>query len=367
MLFGVYGWHISVSAVSLSEAPFGFLALCAIDLFLGEIASQKPCSRRLLISAAMLAVGGFMRQEAWQLTAFLTLILLCKPQVRRNAIFFAVVGMSSFVIWGLFNVFSGGSFLTGVTQVATIKASEAILHTATKEQTLRIWISAFKQSPGPFVVLLALYGIWSSIKRRLHVEGNLIAASLFVPFFVMSVFAKGWSLQFRYMVLFSVLVLPCAGLAFASIKMGRRAAYAGLAALVALTVAWQVYAFGRTSHLGLPVPDRPPADTDICRFIAGNRRQDDRVMVESYQLGGPWILLESGAFSKRSGVVEPDSMQDSIAGTSATRPTLLVLESLTPEMLIRGPFQADIVYSNGVYTAYRVSYPGKDSGRALRE
>ncbi len=90
-------------------------------------------------------------------------------------------------------------------------------------------------------------------------------------------------------------------------------------------------------------------------------------MVESYQLGGPWILLESGAFSKRSGVVEPDSMQDSIAGTSATRPTLLVLESLTPEMLIRGPFQADIVYSNGVYTAYRVSYPGKDSGRALRE
>ena len=209
----MYGTHAGLSSVVMSEAPFALFSVWGLSAFFRAITSEAPGLAGLLESAAVLAIAGGFRQEAWQLTGILALYLLWRPRTRRYAVPFAMLGLNTFALWDLLNALDGGGWFNALLSVGRSKSHEVIYRHFDAVANLFIWVWIFVRSPGLVISTLASTGLLLALRHRLRGDLALIAILLVGPYVILSVIRPQWRPQQRYTLLFVILLLPYAAAA----------------------------------------------------------------------------------------------------------------------------------------------------------
>jgi hypothetical protein len=331
LFFAIYGNQAGLSAVTMSEAPFGFLCVWAIYKFFKGMSSESGKTADFLFSACLLALAGGFRQEAWQLTGILSILMFSRAETRKLSILFALIGLSTYIAWTLAGaLLANNELLSSLTNVASAKAREAqyaeknVLYNAIK------WIWIFLQSPGPIISALAVYGLFRETpSNRASALLALVAALLLGPYVVLSLFRAEWTPQHRYTFLFGILILPFAAKALLDIIKNRatilRRGAVVVVALVSLVT--QAAAYGRHSERFLPYHDYLPSTIDAWTWLSSNINSDDRVIVEDFKWESYGIVYNSGLYKGNFVVVHYLSESELKAIVEKHCPTMIVRPS----------------------------------------
>lgn len=355
VFFAIYGVHIGLSSVVMSEAPFALFAVWGLDVFFRESLSESPRLRGFLGSAALIAIAGGFRQEAWQLAGILWLFMLWKPRTRRYAIPFIIVALSSFAVWDISNAMADGGWFHALISVGKSKSKEALYHHFSALENILRWTWIFVQSPGPVISVLAGAGLVSAFRRRVGLDLALIAILLIGPYVLLSLVKPQWQPQARYPLFFVLLVLPFA--AAATVSLSRRFNLRVVATLIALlSVGSQGVAFHRHSHLFLPVPDYDANDVTAWKAMAVNVQGASAIIVEDVDWRAPGLIAHSGLYDRSNQKVyswDGPEVLETMLG-SAPLPMLLVLHSPLSKWPFLQSAQLRAVYSNDDYQIFRL-------------
>jgi hypothetical protein len=358
LYFAIFGNHIGLSSVVMSEAPFVLLAVWGLDIFFREVYAEQPRWRGFLPAAILIALAGGFRQEAWQLTAILGIYLLFKSKLRIYAIPFTLVGLSSYVLWTLAQLSADLDWLHPITAVAGSKSQEAVyVHFSALHNLLR-WIWVFVQSPGPVVSPLAIAGFYTALRRRARLDLAFVAILLFGPYIVLALVKPQWAPQPRYALIFTTLMIPYA--AAATILVAKRGynLRAVVTAVLLVTCASQAVAYHRKSRLFLPLWDYDAADISAWKWLSANAEPTSEVIIEDTGWRAPGLIAHAGLFTHETHIIYggwPPEVLERFA-VPGPRPMLLVLHSpLTKWGDFMGSLNATTVYRNDDYQILRVA------------
>lgn len=359
LLFALYGLHVGLSAIVMTETTFVFLGLCALLLFARELQTSTPRFWMLSVSAVLLSLAGGFRHEAWQLTGILMLWLILDRRTRRYAPGFALIGFSFFALWTLGNVLAGNGILYSLTGVASQKARELALvqHSAVSNLVKWGWIAV--ESPGPLVSALGLAGVWLGIRRgRLPMQLAWVSLLMLAPYLVLSIVKTEWRPQQRYVVFMATLLLPYAAAAFWHWADRVGHARRWLVLLLVITVFGQGAAYSRTSEQFLPVRSYQRSDVELWSWLRQNLEQEDRIVVEDLDWRSPGIILHSERWRRPYRTVfpldPPERMKTAIDEADATVLVLASDGSRWPDM---GLSALAPLYRNADYRVIRLRNP----------
>ncbi|MDO8585553.1 MAG: glycosyltransferase family 39 protein [Armatimonadota bacterium] len=355
LIFAVFGMHVKMSCLTMTEAPFAFLCLSAIALFYSGAQAEKPRARRLFVSALLLGLAGLLRHEAWALAVILTVFLLWQPSLRRYAVLYGLFAAAPFILMGAIDYATRGAFTYRVTELAEGKEAESPAVRFPVSVALRKWLNIFVTSPGPIVMLLAAIGLWyAAIARKASAQIALIAVILMGPIFVLSLIIEGWLPQARHLTFFELLMLPYAGLGFHVLFSRRKAIGWAAAAVVVLTCASQavVYSY-KGMAFGLPIDQRGRREIQVAEFLKPRLTPRERLLVEDYSREAAGIMLGCEAYKYTS--EGADNWKRMLRLSKEMKPTLLVVHAMDPKRIVGGA-EIERIYSNERYRVYRVNY-----------
>jgi putative flippase GtrA len=356
LYFAIYGLHVGLSSVVMSEAPCAFFMVWGVQRFFAEIRSDPPRLGGLLAAAALLAIAGGFRQEPWQLTGILALYLLWLPRTRWYAVPFGIVGLSSFALWDIANAVADQGWLHALTAVAHAKAGETRIHHFSAAHNLLKWVWEFVRSPGPIISLLTFAGLGLAVRRRLPWDLALVAALLIAPYVFISVIKTEWAPQDRYTVFFVILVLPYAAAAtVASFQESTRLRQAA-AAVVVLSVVSQGLAYLRWSHLLLPVRDYNANDEATWKWLAANAGGAALVVVEDTDWRAPGLVAHAALYNRYRMIYTFNGPEALHKWTlDEPRPLMLVLHSPLSKWSFLGQLDPTPVFQNEDYRILIIS------------
>jgi len=359
-MFAVYGNHVGLSAVVMSETCFVLLSLWAILCFAREMLSSLPRLRPFLLSALLLAIAGGFRQEAWQLTGILMLWMVNDTRTRRFVIPYALIGFSSYIYWTIGNMAAGHGPLYGLLGVAAAKEVERELIQFSSTKNVVKWVWILVQSPGPLISLLGALGVFLAFSRkRCAWPLATIALLMLAPYWLLSVVKPEWAPQHRYVVLPVILLLPFAAAAFSGQFRRLPTFVPALVALIVISIGTQALAYGRHSKLYMPVKDYRASDIRLWEWLAANLTSGDRMVIEDYDWRLPSIVLRSGAFRlPYEEIYERDPSQDMKKAIERIDATLVVVHS----PLSKWPFiqnaDHEILFRTDDYSVLRLQPTG---------
>lgn len=332
--FAVFGNHVGLSSVVMSEAPFALFAVWGLDRFFAALKTDRPRWRGFLAAAVLFAVAGGFRQEAWQLTGILGLYLLTRRGTRVFAVPFVLVGLSSYVTWTALQASAGVPWLHTLTGVGRSKSSEALHLAFSVRHNILKWAWIFVQSPGPIVSGLMAVGLYRSWQSRRGLELASIAILLLGPYVLLSVIKPEWAPQARYAVTFTILLIPYAAYAtVAAFERPEKLRWA-VTAIVALSIATQMLAYRTHSQHFLPCQDYNANDVAVWEWLSMHTEPHSALIVEDVGWRGPGIVAHANfaraEFQTRPYRVVADyKPAEDLARAAATlpRPLYLVLHS----------------------------------------
>ncbi|MBM4200408.1 MAG: hypothetical protein FJ189_03890 [Gammaproteobacteria bacterium] len=343
----------------MSEAPFCFFALWGLDVFFEELKAAVPRWRGFLGSAVLISLAGGFRQEGWQLAGILAIYMLFLPNVRRYAVPFGFIGISTFIMWTVGNIAGGHSFMYSLTNVAAAKDHETILKHYSGAMNVVKWLWIFIQSPGPLITGFTLWGYFLAFKRRLPLDLAVISFFLIGPYVALSVVKPEWAPQHRYTVLFGILMLPYAAAAVLSLLPKKVSLAAAVATLLGLTVATQAVAFKRHSKRALPFHDYVASDVTLWNWLAANKTPEDWILIEDTGWRAPGVIVHSGSYRQIFNIIfpyeGPEALEKAMSDTS--RSYLLVLHSPSTRWPFLESKRPSTVFKTEDYTVMRVE-PG---------
>jgi hypothetical protein len=352
LMFAVYGLHVELSSVVMSEAPCALFMIWGLYVFLRESQSQSPRLGGLLAAAALLAVAGGFRQEPWLLTGILSIYMLLKPALRRYAIAFAAIGLSTCILWDIANATAGQGELHALTAVAHSKAGEARYHQFSVVHNVLKWIVIFARSPGPVISSLAAVGLVLAFRRRFPWDLAWIAVLLIAPFVVLSIVKPEWAPQDRYTVFFGILVLPYAAAAtVAALEKRNNTLGTAVAAIMATSIVTQCAVYVWRFHEPLPVPHYNTNDVTAWKWLAANAGAGSVIVVEDTDWRAPSIIAHSALYDHPYHIVYsfkgPEALQEAIDVRS--HPLLLVLHSPLSKWEFLDRLRPQLVFQNADY------------------
>jgi 4-amino-4-deoxy-L-arabinose transferase-like glycosyltransferase len=356
LFFAIYGTHAGLSSTVMSEAPFAFFAICALDVLFREICSQAPPRAGwIAVSALLLAIAGGFRQEAWQLAGIVTLYMLWKPTLRRYAIAYALLSLSTFVVWDVLNSTADQGLWHGLTAVASSKAHETLYHHSSAAHNALKWIWIYVQSPGLVISLLAVLGLYMALQGRVSADLAIIATLLVTPYVALSLIKPEWQPQARWTVISELLIFPYAAAATVDKFAQRQRLWRATVVILLVSVVSQCIAFHRRSHLFLPVEDYNRNDLSAWTWLAGNARSSAAVVVEDVDYRAPSLVLHAALYVRAHRIVYADDAPrlERIVST-APRPTILVLHSPPARWPLLNRLQPELIYENSDYRILRL-------------
>jgi 4-amino-4-deoxy-L-arabinose transferase-like glycosyltransferase len=353
-LFAIYGCHVGLSVVVMTETPFVLFTLVGLWCFLREMRSSRPGAAGFLLAGALLSIAGGFRHEAWQFTGLLMLWMFWDPRTRRLAVPFALVGFSFFIAWTIGNLLAGHGPLYSLTGVGAQKEKELAFAQYSATVNVAKWVWIFVQSPGPLVTGLALAALaWSDRGRRWPLSLAALSIMMMAPYWVLSVLKPEWTPQHRYVVLPAILLLPYAAAMFWHLfgRHPRRALLLG--ALFAISLGTQALAYGRHSSLYLPVKDYKASDVAVSAWLAANLRPEDRIVVEDLDWRSPAIRVRSGRWADMTVYAhEPaERLSEALRESGAT---VLVLHSDDAKWPFLAKMNPSVIYRSGEYRVLRI-------------
>jgi 4-amino-4-deoxy-L-arabinose transferase-like glycosyltransferase len=356
IFFAIYGTHIGVSSVVLSEAPFALFTVWGLDVFFRAHALETPRLRDFLWSGALLAIAGGLRQEAWPLVGILTAYLLWKPRTRAYAIPFAAIGLSTVALWDIAQVMQGEAWLSPLTAVSRSKNLEALHHRFDAAENVLRWAWIFVRSPGLLISTLALTGLFLALRQRLRGDLGLIALLLIGPFVILSLIKPQWAPQARYTLIFVILVLPYAAAAAIAVFQPRYQMYLVIPVVVLFSIVSQGFAYHPRSHLFLPVNDYNANDVAAWHWMAANAGANSVIVVEDTDWRGPGLISHSGLYTHRNHIVfdfdGPAVLEKIVAGEPL--PLLLVLHSPLSKWPFLQRLHPQLLFRNESYQILRI-------------
>lgn len=351
LMFAVYGLHVELSSVVMSEAPCALFMIWAVYVFLRESRSQSPRLRGFLFAGVLLAIAGGFRQEPWLLTGILGLYMLLKPALRRYTIAFGLVGFSTLISWDIANATADQGPLHALTAVAHSKAIEATIYHFSVVHNLLKWVVIFVRSPGPLIAALAVVGLVLAFRRRLPQDLAWIAVLLLAPFVALSVLKPEWAPQDRYMVFFGILVLPYAAAATVALLKGRNILGPAVATIIVTSIAMQCAVYFWRFHGLLPVPGYNVNDVTAWKWLSANAGPGSTVIVEDIEWRAPGLIAHAALYDHPYHMVYaykgPEDLREAMQGRS--RPLLLVLHSPTQKWPFLSELQSRVVFQNPDY------------------
>ncbi|KPJ61454.1 MAG: hypothetical protein AMJ46_01855 [Latescibacteria bacterium DG_63] len=371
VFLAIYGNHVALSATTLAEAPFGLLSVWAIYHFFRGMSVDRNQKTHFTWSAFLLALAGGFRQEAWQLTGILSILLFFSRMTRKFAIPFALLGLSTFFLWTLGNTLANKGVSYSLLAIARLKQIQALYFGRGVLHNLVKWVWIFVRSPGPIISLFALLGLHSAAKsRNRSAILALIAALLLGPFVILSVVRPEWIPVHRYTFLFGILILPFAARALLNIWKNRPSLVALVVLVVIASIASQVTAFGRHSRLHLPFRDYHATDIDTWKWLASNAVPEGRVLVEDSDWNVYGIILHSGLYRGEYVVVNTRQDEAKLRQiVDETRPAMVVIHlPLTRWKFLEENWHLVVLHRNKDYLIGRLKpksevsdAPGKES------
>lgn len=356
LLFALYGNHIGLSALVMSEVPFVFLALSGLYFFAREMQQESPALKGFCVAALLLAIAGGFRHEAWQLTGILMLWLLLDSRTRRFVLPYSIIGFSFYGLWTLGNALAGNGVLYALLGVAGEKEKERqwVQFSMVANQIKWAWILV--QSPGPLVTLLGFVGVMMAVLKRLvPLPLAIVALLMIAPYWLLSVVKTEWAPQHRYVLFAVILLFPYAAAAFLRFAGNARVLKPALIALAIVTVVGQGLIYTRYSSLGLPVRDYKPADTQIFGWLAQNLSAEDRLVIEDKDWRSPGIIVHTGAYRLPVETVYASISAEEMAATvQKSRANLLILHSEPEKWPFLKELATQTLYQNEEYRVLRL-------------
>lgn len=356
LLFAIYGNHVGLSSIVMSEAPFCFFALWGLDVFFAEMHSTTPRWRGFLAAGILVALAGGFRQEGWLLAGILSIFMLAIPRVRSYAVPFGLIGISTLIMWTVGNAVAGHGLLRGLLAVAAAKDHEALYIQYSAATNIVKWVWIFVQSPGPVISVLAVSGFYMALQRRLPYELAMVAILIIGPFVVLSVVKPQWAPQHRYAVLFGILILPYAAAATRVFVEKKYNIHWAVAAILILSVATQAAAYQRHSRRSLPFHDYELVDVDSWKWLAANTRPNDLVVVEDTEWRAPGLIAHSGLYRQKFEIIfdfeKPEKLEKLTADRD--RSYVLVLHSPASKWGFLTGLNPTVVFRNRDYSFLRV-------------
>ena len=197
--------------------------------------------------------------------------MLLKPGLRRYAIAFGAIGLSTCILWDIANATAGQRELHALTAVAHSKASEARYYHFSVVHNVLKWIVIFARSPGPVISALAAVGLVLAFRRRFPWDPAWIAVLLIAPFVVLSIVKPEWAPQDSYTVFFGILVLPYAAAAtVAALERRNNILGTAVAAIIATSIATQCAVYFWRFNEPLPIPHYNANDVAVWKCLATN-------------------------------------------------------------------------------------------------
>ena len=327
LFLAIYGNHVGVSATTLAEAPFDLLSVAAVYHFFRGVSEGTNRKAHLFWSALLLALAGGFRQEAWQLTGILGILLFFWPATRKFAVPFVLVGLSTFFLWTLGNTLANKGLSYSLLGIARAKQFQGVyfdkgaLHNAVK------WAWIFARSPGPAISVLALLGLYDTAKSRGRPAMLAVTTALLLgPFVILSVVRSEWIPVHRYTTLFGILILPFAAQALLNLCKSRHSLLAPVALVVTVSIVSQVAVFGRHSRRHLPFREYHATDVDTWKWLADSTETEGPFLVEDGDWNAYGIILHSGVYKGRYAVAYARQDEAKLRQiVSATRPNILVI------------------------------------------
>ncbi len=368
LMFGVYGLHVELSSVVMSEVPCAFFLLWALYLFVRESRSQSPRFAVFAAAAALLAVAGGFRQEPWLFTGILSIYMLLTPALRRYAIGFGLIGFSTFFLWDLANAAAGQGDLHALVAVANAKEHAYQVIKFGVVHNLLKWPGIFVCSPGPVVSALAAVGLVMAFRRRLPSDLAWIAVMSVAPFVVLSIVKPAWAPQARYAVFFGILILPYA--AAATTRVLPRPDFLGatlVGIIVASIIAQGTWYFWR-NHVPLPTHQYNANDVSCWNWLRANAKIFSSIVVEDTEWRAPGLIAHSALYDRPFRIVYtvrgPGELQDAI--TSSSRPLLLVVHSPSSQLEFLEGLRPRVVFQNPDYRILVVDRALAANARVVR-
>jgi len=353
-MFVVFGNHVGLSAVVMTEAPFVLLSLWGLWLFAREMEAPAPRLAGFCRAALLLALAGGFRQEAWQLAGILMLWMLSTPRIRRYVVPYAAIAFSPFLYWTIGNMVNGAGPLFGLLGVAGAKEAELAYVERSPLINVVKWVWIFMQSPGPLLCLLGLVGVQQAVtRRRWRLPLVAIALLMLAPYVLLSILKPEWAPQHRYVVFAAILLLPYAAAGFWLLLGSSRMAAPAVAVLLTASVATQALAYGRHSSGYLPVKDHQHADLEVSSWLKANLSPRDRLAIEDVDWRAPGIVLRSQSYRRPYrmllGSASPDRLTQVVHALDAT---VIVLHSPLSKWGIEASDHV-IAFRNAEYLVFR--------------
>jgi len=356
LYFAFFGNHVGLSSEVMSEAPFVLVAIWGLDVFFSEFHADVPRLNRFLISGMLIGVAGGFRQEGWQLAGILGAYLVFAPKVRRYAISFTVVGLSSYVLWTLLQVTAGYDLLFAIGIVGHAKSYEALYAQFSPQENVLRWVWIFVQSPGPVLSVLAFSGMYLALRRRANRDLAIVAALLLSPYVILSLVKPEWAPQSRYVVLFTTLIIPYAAAATILIAKRGYALRLVVSVVLIITILSQAIAYHRKSRLFLPCQDYDANDIAAWKWLSANVEPTSEVIVEDVDWRGPSIIVHAGLYSHNNHIFfsfdKPEVLERLLAADSSTK--LIVLHSPLSKWAFLKLLNATTIFQNNDYKILRV-------------
>jgi hypothetical protein len=354
-MFVIFGNHVGLSALVMTETPFVFLSLWGVLLFAREKRSSSPRMAGFCRAALLLALAGGFRQEAWQLSGILMLWMLLDSRIRRYVVPYAAIAFSPFLYWTIGNMVAGEGLLFGLLGVASAKEAELAYVERSALVNVVKWIWIFLQSPGPLLCLFGLVGMQQALVRR---PGELplaaIALLMLAPYVLLSILKPAWAPQHRYVVFAAILLLPYAAAGFWLLLGSSRLAMPAVAVLLTASIATQALAYGRHSSAYLPVKDHQQADLEVSRWLQANLSPLDRLVVEDVDWRAPGIVLRSESYRRPYqmllGTPSPERLAQLVRAVDAT---VIVLRSPPTRWSGMEPSEHELVFRSAEYLVFR--------------